>query len=75
MTRLQHERQLRGWTQTDLGYHARVQPSDISRIETGRMRPYPNQLARLATALNLSPNALLDPIEDAAHERQGTTAA
>ena len=60
MTRLQHERRRRGWTQLDLAYHARVQPSEISKIENGRLRPYPAQLTRLARALGvIEPDTLL----------------
>jgi|SoiMetStandDraft_5_1073268.scaffolds.fasta_scaffold3124348_1 transcriptional regulator with XRE-family HTH domain len=61
MTRLQEERRRRGWTQLDLAYHARVQPSEISKIENGRLRPYPGQLARLARVLGvIEPDALLE---------------
>lgn len=59
MNRLKAERLRRGWTQTALGYHARVTPSEISRIETGRLRPSPSQSTRLARALKLAPATLL----------------
>ena len=59
MLRLKAERLRRGWTQTDLGYHARITPAETSRIETGRLRPYPNQAERLASVLDLAPADLL----------------
>ena len=59
------ERVRRGWTQTDLAYHARVQPAEISRIERGQARPYPRQATRLARALKLTPDELLEPAEAA----------
>ena len=59
MLRLKAERLRRGWTQTDLGYHARITPAEISRIETGRLRPYPGQAERLSRVLELAPTELL----------------
>ncbi len=61
MTRLKAERLKRGWSQQDLGFHARVPVADISRIERGWMRPYPGYAARLAAALNLKPEELSEP--------------
>ncbi len=51
----------RGWSQVDLAYHARMQPSEVSRIERGNARPYPGQAVRLAEALGLSETELLEP--------------
>lgn len=59
MTKLRAERIRRGWTQTDLAFHARVTPADVSRIETGRLRPYPSQVERIARVLELPPADLL----------------
>ena len=53
MLRVKAERLRRNWTQTDLGYHARITPAEISRIETGRLRPYPGQAERLARVLDI----------------------
>ena len=52
MIRLRHEREQRKWTQARLARRARISNSDMSRIEGGWLRPYPNQLKRLAKALN-----------------------
>lgn len=58
------ERLRRGWTQTTLGYHAQLSASEISRIESGRTRPYPAQAARLARALNVPADQLQTPVEE-----------
>ena len=62
MIRLKAERLRRGWTQIDLAYHARVQPAEISRFETGNARPYPRQAQRLAATLGLDPGELLQEV-------------
>lgn len=61
VTRMKAERLRRHWTQTDLAYHARMSPSDISRIENGLLIPYPGYAERLARALGLSPDELQRP--------------
>ena len=63
VTRMKAERLRRRWTQTDLAYHARMSPSDISRIENGRLIPYPGYAERLGKALGLSPEELQLPSE------------
>ncbi len=61
LTRMKAERLRRHWTQTDLAYHSRMSPSDISRIENGLLIPYPGYAERLAKALGLSPEELQLP--------------
>jgi transcriptional regulator with XRE-family HTH domain len=63
MLRMKVERPRRGWTQTVLAYRARTSAPEVSRIETGRTRPYPRQLARLAKALGLTPSDVLEEVE------------
>lgn len=63
MLKIQAERLRRNWSQLDLGYRAKVQPSEISRIETGQAVPYPKQRARLAKVLKVPPEELLDTVE------------
>src|SRR5437773_12171735 len=53
MLRLTAERQARGWNKTELARRARMQPGELSKIESGRMRPYPKQLRKLGRALGL----------------------
>jgi len=57
------ERLKRNWNQTDLAFFARMSPSDISRIETGRMVPYSAHAQRLAKALGIHPDELLEKVE------------
>lgn len=65
--RIRTERLRRKWTQTELAARSGLSTSDVSRIETGRLRPYPRQLARLARALRLAPERLLEPDEAGEH--------
>ncbi|MDA1082736.1 MAG: helix-turn-helix transcriptional regulator [Gemmatimonadetes bacterium] len=65
---LKLERLRRGWNQTTLACHAGISVADLSRIETGRLRPYPRQADRLGAALHLAPSMLFDDIEVAESE-------
>ena len=66
MTRLQAERQKRGMSQTAIAAAAgRLSASDISKFERGFARPYPAQAQRLAAALDLAPDQLLERDEKA----------
>ncbi len=51
MLRLVEERKRRGFSQLKMSRKARMAPSDVSRIESGRFRPYRGQLRRLARAI------------------------
>ena len=57
------ERLKRNWNQTDLAFFARMSSSDVSRIETGRMIPYSTHAERLAKALGIHPDELLEEVE------------
>jgi transcriptional regulator with XRE-family HTH domain len=61
MLRIKAERLRRGWSQQDLGFRSRVQATDISRIERGRLIPYDSQANRIAAALEVTPDELLQP--------------
>ena len=63
VTRLKAERLKRCWTQTDLAFYARMSSSDISRIESGRLIPYPAHVERLSKVLGLDPGELLEEVE------------
>jgi len=63
LLRIKAERRRLGMSQTELGALARLSASDVSRIESGRFRPYPKQATRLADALNLPVDELLRPVE------------
>ena len=53
MLRLTQEREARGWSQAELARRARLHPSELSKIESGRIRPYRPLLRRLARHLRL----------------------
>ena len=60
-------RERRALSQRDLARLAKVSQFSISRIETGRQKPRPSTLRKLAKALSLSPEQLfLTP--DAVHD-------
>ena len=61
--KMKAERIKRNWSQVDLSFFSRVPVSDISKIETGRMRPYPAHAQKLASALGLNPGELQEPVE------------
>jgi transcriptional regulator with XRE-family HTH domain len=60
LLRIKAERLQRGWTQTQLAARSGLSTSDISRIETGRFKPYPKQALRIARALKVAPECLLE---------------
>jgi transcriptional regulator with XRE-family HTH domain len=64
MVRLRWERLRRGWTQAQLATRAEMTTPDISRIETGRLVPYPKQLIRMGRVLKVDPSTLLDEITE-----------
>ena len=57
-TILKTEREKRGWSQQQLGVLAGVGASDVQRIETRRMVPYPTQAEKLAKVLGVRPDEL-----------------
>ena len=68
--RLENFRRLRMWTQARLAREAGVSPTTISGIETGKIgRPHFGTLGKLARALGVAPEELLDSREPA--QQQG----
>jgi transcriptional regulator with XRE-family HTH domain len=57
---IKEERTQRGWTQIDLSYHSRVPASEISKIECGRLKPSPGQIERIARALGVQPEQIIN---------------
>ena len=57
--RLAAARAARGWTQTELAYHAGINAAEVSRYETGSRQPLASVLARLARALEVPSDYLL----------------
>ena len=64
LTRLQAARLARGWSQEKLGLHpeVRIDQGFISMIERGEGLPTPSQAERLAKALGLTVETLLQPV-------------
>jgi len=60
ITKLKLERVKRDLSQQELGEIAQVTASDVSRIETCRMVPYPTQAQKLARVLGLREEELQD---------------
>jgi transcriptional regulator with XRE-family HTH domain len=68
--RVQNVRIMRMWTQARLAREASVSPTTVSGIETGKIgRPHFGTLDKLAQALSVAPEELLDSRESA--EQQG----
>jgi transcriptional regulator with XRE-family HTH domain len=68
--RVQNVRRLRMWTQARLAREASVSPTTVSGIETGKIgRPHFGTLEKLAQALGVAPEELLDSREPL--EQQG----
>ena len=68
-TNLRKFRDLRGYTQAQLGLRSGVGAASISHFETGQRTPTLETLIKLADALNVTVDSLLGraPIESSAH--------
>ena len=58
-------REEKGWSKAKLAREAEIDQGGLSKIESGRLVPYPKELARLAAALGVSPESaetLLDRV-------------
>jgi len=53
MMNLKLERTQRGWSRAELARRANLNAATVGLIEAGRFRPYPIQLAKLASALGI----------------------
>lgn len=62
MLKIKAERLRRGWNQQTLAYRAKMQAADVSRIENGRLIPYPRQAMSLGRVLGLQPDELLEQV-------------
>jgi transcriptional regulator with XRE-family HTH domain len=68
---MKRERLRLGVNQATVSFLTAIAISDISKIETGRLRPYPNQLERLASFFDVDGATLLEDVPDtAALERE-----
>jgi len=66
---LRELRQERLLSQEELGKKAGVSKTTILNIETGKIRPYPQTLRRLAEALDVPPSALAEHLRTPRRQR------
>lgn len=69
MKQLRVFREAKGWSQARLAREAELNAVTVSQAESGRFRPYPGQLQKLATALgyvgdpqNLLTEVMYEPV-------------
>jgi transcriptional regulator with XRE-family HTH domain len=62
MTWLKYARLMREWSLDRLGGEANVAASDLSKIERGRLLPYPPQLERLSRVLGIPTDRLMEEV-------------
>lgn len=60
--RIREERDKRGWTQGDLSEHSGTNRDTISGIESGRHRPRPSTLRKIAVAFGLEVRDLFEDV-------------
>ena len=63
LTKLRAWRERRAMTQGELAARAGLTRAALSRIESGQAEPRPSTVRRLAQALRVEPDALMDPID------------
>ena len=51
MIRLTALRENRGWSKSELARRAHMNAGTVSLVESGRLKPYPAQIAKIARAL------------------------
>jgi len=73
MRRLTKERELRGWSRSELARRARMTPADVGKIEAGRLTPYDSQLRKLARALRISSSAAPRLLEEVSGDHHGVS--
>lgn len=64
LMRMRCERERAGMSRAALARVAEMHPATVGQIESGRLRPYPSQLAKVAAALGWEgePEGLLEEI-------------
>lgn len=63
MKRLVRERKNKDMNQTDLAFELRIHPSQLSKIENGRMIPFKPTAKKLEEFFNMEINELLQDLE------------
>jgi transcriptional regulator with XRE-family HTH domain len=72
LTRLKDVRQRKALTQQQLAEKAGVNRVTIARIETGKDEPFPTTLRKVADALGVEPEELLEPARETVPSRSTT---
>jgi transcriptional regulator with XRE-family HTH domain len=68
MRRLKHARLMKEWSLDKLGQEEGLGGSDLSKIERGRLVPYPPQLERLSKVLGIAAERLMEEVAYEEHE-------
>ena len=63
MKRLVKERKKRKMTQTDLAFELKIHPTQLSKIENGRARPYKPNQKKLESFFDMDIDTLLEEVE------------
>lgn len=63
MLRLTREREKRGWSKARLSYEAHIHPSDIGKLEAGKIFLYPSFQKKLEQVFSLSAEELFKKVE------------
>lgn len=66
MSRIQELRVAHGFSRSELARRARMDASDVGKIERGIMRPYPGQLKKIAKALGASAIEIANDMKEGA---------
>jgi DNA-binding XRE family transcriptional regulator len=61
LTRLRALRERKVLTQQELADKAGITRATLSRLEAGAQNPYPSTIRKLASALSVEPETLMDP--------------
>lgn len=61
LTRLRTVRERRALTQVELAAKAKINRVSLARIETGDAEPRPSTIRKLAEALGVEPEQLMEP--------------
>jgi ribosome-binding protein aMBF1 (putative translation factor) len=67
MLRITYERMKRSWSKAALARKSSLDQAQISKMEAGRLKPYPTELRRLAEALDFpeaEAHRLLEKVDD-----------
>lgn len=66
MLKIKLEREQRGLTRAHLAALANLHPAEYGKLESGRLKPYPVQIKRLARALGVPGNELFEEVQEEA---------